>query len=213
MFVNTTRRTLTAVLGALAATLAVAAPAQAGDDPRGYRSLTVQNREYFGHHELGLAVGVLPMDAFTKGVTLSGSYTLRFDELVGWEIVQLTHAFPVDSGLKAELRAFDLEPQAFEVAQTLALSNLVLAPIYWKGALMNDGLTRGEVLVLAGGGVGWFTRSTRAAFDVGLAFRVYLSQLASVRLDVRYLGFVQSESGSLDLHSDLWIGLGVAFTL
>lgn len=192
---------------------AVAAPTARAEDPRGYPSLTVQNREYFGHHELGLAVGVLPMDAFTKGVTLSGSYTLRFNEVIGWEIVQVSHAFPVDSGLESDLRAFDLEPQTFEVLQTSAMTNLVFTPIYWKGSVMNDGLMRGEMMLLVGGGVGWFTRSTRGGFDAGVAFRFYLSQLISLRLDVRYLGFFQSAGGSLDLHSEMWIGLGLAFTL
>ncbi|PKN54960.1 MAG: hypothetical protein CVU56_23780 [Deltaproteobacteria bacterium HGW-Deltaproteobacteria-14] len=206
------RRATFAILALLAGT-AAAVPAARAEDPRGYPSLTVQNREYFGHHELGLAVGVLPMDAFTKGVTLSGSYTLRFNEVIGWEIVQVSHAFPVDSGLKSDLRAFDLEPQTFEVLRTTAMTNLVFTPIYWKGSVLNDGLMRGEMMLLVGGGVGWFTRSTRGGFDVGVAFRFYLSRLISLRLDVRYLGFVQSAGGSLDLHSDLWIGLGLAFTL
>lgn len=205
---------LFAATAAALVTLAAARPAQADDDdPRGYPSLTVQNREYFGHHEFDLAVGVLPMDAFTKGITVSGSYTLRFNEVIGWEIVQVAHSFPVDSGLKDELRAFDLEPQAFEVVETTAMSNIVFAPIYWKGSVLNDGLMRGEMMLLAGGGVGWFTRSTRGAFDLGLAFRFYLSKLASVRLDVRYIGFLQTEDGGIDLHSELWIGLGLGFTL
>jgi len=190
------------------------APAARADDPgRGYPSVTVQNREYFGHHELGLAVGVLPMDAFTKGVTLSGSYTLRFNEVVGWEVAQLSHSFPVDSGLQGDLRAFDLEPQTFEVIETTLFTNLVITPIYWKGAVLNDGLMRGEMMLIAGAGVGWFTRSVRGGFDAGVAFRFYLSRLLSVRLDVRYLGFLESRSDGLDLHSDIWIGLGLAFTL
>lgn len=195
-------------------TLGLVAPPAAADedDPHGYPSLTVQNRENFGHHEFDVAVGVLPMDAFTKGVTVSGSYTLRFNEVIGWELVQLTHSFPVDSGLADELRAFDLEPQTFEVVETMALSNVVFAPIYWKGSVMNEGLARGEILFVAGGGVGWFTRSTRPAFDVGLALRLYFSALTSIRLDVRYLGFFQDSAAGFDVHSEIWIGLGLAFT-
>ena len=101
---------------ALFAALAVAVPARADD--RGYDGVIVQNRDNFGHHELGLSLGLLPMDAFTKGFTVGASYTLRFDEVLGWEIAHVLHSFPLDSGLRDELLAFDLEPQTFEVVET-----------------------------------------------------------------------------------------------
>lgn len=207
-----TARSLVGFVAFMALTGSASEAAADDGDPHGYPSLVVQNREHFGTHEFDLSVGFLPMDAFTKGLTVGGSYTLRFNQVIGWEIVQVMHSFPVDSGLADELRAFDLEPQTFEVVETAAFSNLVFAPIYWKGSVMNDGLVRGEILFVAGGGVGWFTRSTRGAFDVGMALRVYLSTLASVRLDVRYLGFFHDQGDGLDVHSEVWLGLSLALT-
>lgn len=119
------------------------------------------------------------------------------------------HSFPFESGLADELRAFDLEPQAFEIPETIITSSLVFAPIYWKGSLMNEGLVRGEILFVVGGGVGVFTRSTRGGFDVGMALRLYLSSWASVRLDTRYLGFIEDRPDGLDVHSEIWIGLSL----
>lgn len=55
-------RTSSLVLAALVAA-AASIPARA-EDPHGYPSVTVQNREHFGHHELDVGVGILPMDAF-----------------------------------------------------------------------------------------------------------------------------------------------------
>lgn len=185
-------------------------PASAND--RGYDAVVVQQRDNFGHHELGLSIGFLPMDAFTKGFTVGASYTLRFNEVLGWEIAQFMHSFPVETDLRDELRAFDLEPQTFEVMETAVFSNLVWTPIYWKGAVMNESLVRGEIMFLVGGGVGWFTRSTRGGFDAGMALRLYLSRLTSLRLDVRYQGFIEDGRDGLDLHNELWIGLGLAFT-
>jgi len=196
----------------LTSAAAMAPAAYASDDDRGYDSVIVQNRDNFGHHELGVAVGFLPMDAFTKGLTLGASYTLRFDEVFGWEIAQLTHSFPIDSGLRDELLAFDLEPQTFEVVETTLFTNFVWTPIYWKGAVMNESLVLGEIMFIVGGGVGWFTRSTRGGFDVGIALRFYLSSLVSLRLDVRYEGFIENAPDGLALHNEIWTGLGLAFT-
>jgi len=187
--------------------------AEAPGDGRGYDSVIVQNRDNFGHHEFGLGIGFLPMDAFTKGFTVDASYTLRFDEVLGWEIAHLQHSFPLDSGLRDELLAFDLEPQTFEVVETSVFSNFVWTPVYWKGAVMNDSLIRGEIQFVVGPGVGWFTRSTRGGFDAGMGFRVYLSSLTSLRLDVRYQGFFEDTPSGIDLHNEIWIGLGLAFTL
>jgi len=189
----------------------VASPSRAED--RGYDVVVVQKRDNFGHHEFGLSVGFLPMDAFTKGLTLGASYTLRFNEAFGWEVAHVLHSFPLETDLVDELRAFDLEPQAFEVVETAVFSNLVFTPIYWKGAVMNESLVRGEIMFLLGGGVGWFTRSTRGGFDAGMALRLYLSALTSIRLDVRYQGFIEDGRDGLDLHNEIWIGLGMAFTL
>jgi len=191
------------------AALAALTDVARAEEPHGYPSVTVQNREHFGHHELDVGIGVLPMDAFRKGFTVSGAYTLRFDEIFGWEIGRVVHSFPFESGLADELRAFDLEPQAFEIPETIITSSLVFAPIYWKGSLMNEGLVRGEILFVVGGGVGVFTRSTRGGFDVGMALRLYLSSWASVRLDTRYLGFIQDRADGIDVHSEIWIGLSL----
>lgn len=197
----------------LCATLLALTTVARAEDDRGYRSVVVQNRDNFGHHELGLSLGLLPMDAFTKGFTIGASYTLRFDEVFGWEIANLMHSFPIESGLRDELLAFDLEPQTFEVVETSVFSNFVWTPIYWKGSVMNESLVLGEIMFIAGGGVGWFTRSTRGGFDAGLALRMYLSSLTSIRLDVRYQGFFEDTPEGLDLHNEIWIGLGMAFTL
>ncbi len=206
---------LPTLLSALALLL-LAGPcaAFAAGPERGYGAQAVQNRQYFGHHELNLSVGVLPVDAFTKGVTLSGSYTLHFDEAFGWEIVQLTHSFPIDSGLKDDLAAFDLQPTPFEVLETFITSSFVFKPIYWKGAILDDTLVRGEMMLLFGAGYGWYTRSTRPGFDAGLAVRLFFSQLVSMRLDVRYLAFLTIEADdALDAANELWIGLSLGFTL
>ena len=114
------KKLLQAMLGVF---LSVAWVSSAFADEAGYSSRVVQNRKHFGTHEFSLAVGTLPLDAFTKGVTLGGSYTIHFSERYAWEVGQFNYSFHVDTDLKDELKAFELKSTPFEVLDYFAMSN------------------------------------------------------------------------------------------
>lgn len=156
---------------------------------RSYSSVVVQNRRFNPDHEFTAFVGLLPLDAFTKGLTVGGAYTLHFTELVAWEVAQFNYSFHYDTDLKADLEAFELKATPFEVLNYYASSNLIFKPVYWKGSLLNTGLIRGELYTVLGGAYGSFTRSNRGGVDLGGGVRLFSSELVSVRLDMRYYMF------------------------
>ncbi len=201
--------------GALLGVALLTTPVRAQDDeqsPRAYESMAVQNRLYDQSGEFSLFVGMLPLDAFTKGLTLSGAYTQHFSDLIGWEILHGYYSFHLHTGLWDDLEVYDLQPTPFEVVEhTLLTTNLVIKPIYWKGSWVNSVLMHGEMMFFAGGGYGWFTRSKRVALDLGVGIRFYASRVFSFRLEVRHhLFFKSSVFEELDLHHELWTGLGVS---
>ena len=171
-------------------------------------SLAVQNRRYTQTHEFTAFVGHLPMDAFTKGVTASGSYTLHFNDLFAWEVAQFFYSFGVDTDLENELLAFDLKPTPFERVEQYVTTNFLFKPLYWKGAWLNDALGYGEFFLSAGGGYGWLTRTQRPVLSGGLGFRVYLHEHVSVRFDLRDVAFI----GETDTQNELWLGLGLSLS-
>ncbi len=186
--------------------LLLALPASADDR---YSGVAVQNRQNLIDHEFGLAVGILPMDAFTKGLTVSGSYTLHFSEAWAWEIAQFFWSFHLETDLRDELRAAgNLKPTPFEVLNFFVTTNAVFKPVYWKGSALNRSLVYGEMLVLLGAGYAQWTRSDRPVVDAGVALRFFAGEWFSFRLDTRYLLFVSTDGGSVD--HDVWIGLGTA---
>lgn len=197
------------------ACLAVTSPVAADDldDPDSYALVAVQDRHYFGTHELGVTAGLLPLDAFTKGVTVGGNYTLHFSPLFGWEVINYLYSIQYDSSLREDLDAFDLDVTPFEVVKHIATTNLVFKPVYWKGALLNDMVIHGELYGVVGAGMGWFTRSRRPAVDIGVGVRIYLSELFSMRLDVRHHWFFEDAILDFELEDELWIGLGFGLTL
>lgn len=195
--------------------LAISAPTRAqesaGGGGDGLTARAVQERRYFNNHEFTAYLGALPFDAFTKGITLGGSYTIHFDELVGWEVLHGAYSFPVDTRLRSELDALDISPTPFEVLQWYATSALVISPIYWKAAWLNDSLLHGEFSLIVGAGYGRLTRSDRAIVELGLSARFFASDLFSVRLDLRYLLLVSDtlfRAG--EIRDELWVALGVS---
>jgi outer membrane beta-barrel protein len=182
------------------------------ESSQAYASMAVQNRLFTQTGEISAFVGLLPMDAFTKGLTLSGAYTHHFSDLWAWEAVHYFYSFHIGTGLRDDLKAFDLGPTPFEVVDQMLTSNAVFTPIYWKGAVGNRSLIHGEFFLLLGAGYAWFTHSNRPAIDLGLGIRVYASRLFSFRVDVRHHTFFNDKIYEFNLNHELWTGAGTSLS-
>ncbi len=189
----------------------VAQAATAQEGRRSYTSVVVQERLFDPTHEFTLSVGALPLDAFTKGVTVSGAYTLHFTHSIAWEVLQGAYSFKFDTDLADELEVYNLSPSPFEVLDWYVTSNFVYKPLYWKGAWRNDSLVRGEIFFLGGGAYGSFTRSNRPGVNVGMGIRFFTTELISLRFDTRYMWFFgDNVLDEFDVKDELWIGLGTS---
>jgi len=179
---------------------------EAGD--RGPKILAVQNRLHTMRHEYSAWIGSLPMDAFTKGVTFTGAYTLHFSDLLAWEVAQFTYSVPVETRLQEELANLPqpVGPTPFEVVQYYGTSNIVVKPIYGKFALLNRSLIYQEMYASAGGGYGKMTITGRPVLDIGAGMRFYSGRLVSFRLDVRDYMFITQ--GATD--NELWVAAGIS---
>jgi outer membrane beta-barrel protein len=175
-------------------------------DARELKTLAVQNRRYSHTHDFGAWIGVIPLDAFTKGLTFTGSYTIHFNDIFAWEVGQFTYSYGIDTDLKAELEDLAVTPTPFETVKYFATSSFVFKPIYGKMALLNRALIYGEIYFLAGGGYGWMTITNRPVVDVGAGVRVYAGKVVSFRIDLRDYMFINTD----DLHNELSISVGIA---
>ncbi len=187
----------------------IGALAEVGEGEEGLSTLAVQNRQHMMIHEFGVAIGTLPIDAFTKGLTFTGAYTVHFNDLIAWEIGQFTWSYHVDTALREELEDYDVEPTQFETVRLFATSSVLLKPLYGKLAVINRSLVYAEVFLVAGGGWGRLSITDRAVVDVGAGMRIYAGKFASFRLDVRDYMFITGD----DVQSELWLGLSVCLGL
>ena len=166
----------------------------------------VQNRRPVPTYEWTLAAGVLPLDAFKKGITAGGSLTIHKDHLWAWEALSAAYSFEYQTALEDELRAFKLQATPFERVKTFVTSNLVFKPFYWKGAWLNERMAYGEVFFIAGGGYGWLSQTSRPAVNGGMGVKMLHENGLASRLDVRFLSFFNAD----DFHNELWVNLGLS---
>jgi outer membrane beta-barrel protein len=199
------------LLGLLATAL-LSAPrvARAEDEEERTATYAVQNRQFRLGHELHIGGGVLPLDAFTKGLTVEGGYTIHFSDGFAWEVGQFIYSFDLDTGLKQELLDnFQVQPTQIETLRWIASSNLVFKPLYGKFAWRNRSVVHLELYFVLGGGVGQYENPgvLRGGFSVGGGLRLHVSRALSFRFDARDHGFFKGLSAP---ENELHIGLGMS---
>ncbi len=129
----------------------------------------VQERLYRMNNELTLGVGVLPADAFYKGVLGTVGFTHHFSDSFAWQIGRGTYSYNLKTSLREQLeRDFEVSPtnSAFEEqVQWMVGSDAVWSPVYGKMAISNRSSRPAGTVIHSDHGVrftSWaFTRRAR----------------------------------------------------
>jgi outer membrane beta-barrel protein len=207
------RRNLPFTLGILTLTFAGAAPAVADNeiDEEQVATYAVQSRLFRLGGELDVEAGILPINAFNKGLTIGGSFTYHFSNAWAWEIINAAYVYKqLDTGLKTELEEnFEVQPTKIAAVDLLMSSSLVLKPFYGKLAVFNRRVIHAEVSIPFGITLGRYTnpQSYLPGPNLGLIFRVFLSPHTSFRIDVRENVLFNH----WHTRNELLVGLGFAF--
>jgi outer membrane beta-barrel protein len=147
----------------------------------------IQDRAYRMQHELGLSVGVLPLDAFSKGLYAQVGYTVHFSDTFAWTVGRGAYSYAINTGLKEQLlRDFGVRPDNadFDVVQFFVGSDLMWTPLYGKVSVLNRSVLHGETFLLLGATLFKFTQAFRPGVNLGAGVRLFASQWVSFRLDV-----------------------------
>jgi outer membrane beta-barrel protein len=181
--------------------------------------LAVQDRTYRMNSELMLAAGVLPLDAFTKGISGEVSYTYHFSDSFAWQIGRFLYSYNVATGLQNQLtRDFGVNPTAFPQTNWIAGSDVMWTPIYGKFAWLNSSVAHFEIYGLLGLSVanqrissdiaaGTTSTTFLPGLDFGIGWRFYITKSVSLRFEVTdNLLF-----GSGGIQNIMVVQVGVAF--
>jgi len=185
-------------------------------DTREVETYVVQERLFRLGLELNAGLGLLPLNAFDKGIMAEGSVTWHFSNVWAWEIAQGGYVIAnADTGLKDQLlNNFGVQPTQLSRDTFLVSSNLVFTPFYGKLAGLNRGISHVEVFFPIGPALGRYEDPDAWQYgaDVGLGLRWFLGTQISVRLETRdYLLFQTFSNFSLTNELMVTLGLSVAF--
>jgi outer membrane beta-barrel protein len=150
----------------------------------------VQERLYRMNNELTLGVGVLPADAFYKGVLGTVGFTHHFSDSFAWQIGRGGYSYNLKTSLREQLeRDFEVSPTntAFEEqVQWMVGSDAVWSPVYGKMAIGNRSVVHFTGYLLGGATVMKLQRADgfRPALNLGLGVRVFANRGVSFRFDV-----------------------------
>jgi hypothetical protein len=165
-------------------------------------------------NEILFAVGTMPASATSKGLTLYGSYTLRFTRHIGWEVLGGMWFFSSrrDAGISLEdelSNNYDVQPTAECTLEALINSNLIFTPLRGDLLVLGDVEIGGEVFLNLGYAMGSFSNDRSASgLDAGLGVRLRLGHHTSVRLDLREYLFFHEGSHEHNFHLSVGLGLG-----
>ncbi len=174
----------------------------------------VQERAYRMQHELNLSVGILPLDAFYKGLYAQVGYAFHFSDSFAWQVGRGAYVYSARTGLRDQLeRDFNVLPTNFEEVQFFVGSDLMWKPLYGKLSVLNKYVVHGEVYLLVGASIFKFTSAFRPGVNLGGGARLFLSKYASVRLDVTE-NLVLPTGGAAKTFANVMtitLGLGINF--
>jgi outer membrane beta-barrel protein len=179
----------------------------------------VQNRLYNVEHEFDLGVGVLPIDAFYKGVTFNGGYAWHITDL--WAVEGHFYWLKnLNTSLRDKLENnFGIPPSRFAEIMMYGEAGMLFKPLYGKLSFLNKTLVYGDfyfslsgVVARMNGGKKTETepmgKGKRLAFGgaPGFGLRGYLSRYISLRFDFRYMILYSQGEGHFPLSLTLSLG-------
>ncbi len=145
----------------------------------------IQERAYRMASEFDLAVGVLPLDAFTKQVYAQVSFVYHFTDYFAWQVGRGAYGYNWSTGLKAQLeKDYGVLPTTIDVIQFFLGSDLIVSPFYGKAAILNRAVIYYEAYLLVGATVFKYTNAFRPAANLGGGIRVFQNKYVSYRLEV-----------------------------
>ncbi len=160
----------------------IASPEE-GEAPDGTVA-AVQERSFRLKHELGLGVGYLPSDPFSRGVALQLGYTFHFTDHFAWQVGRGFFNFSFPTNLRDQLvQRYHAEPRDFDTVQWAVGSDLIFAPFYGKAALLNRSVLWWEIYVLAGASTVKLASALTPAVNIGGGIRLFGTRWLSLRLE------------------------------
>lgn len=177
--------------------------------------VAIQNKANYLDSDLSIHMGVLPSDAFNKGLTFGLSYSKFITQYKAWEIVNIQGSINLETSLKKDFLDLnvDVEDNAFggelDPINLVITTNYVYTPFYSKSLLFNTTVINSETSFVAGIGAVKFKKyGFQPLVNVGMYSRYYTNIGKSWKFDFRW-NFHKKKFGGVGN----FIYLGAAYSM
>ncbi len=158
-------------------------------DPYPLKSYTVTRNPFDLKYEIHTAIGVMPLDAFHKGISFSGSYTYHWNNAWAWEALHATYQMSFQTHLQKSLS----EEYGMKATRNggvpfdmLITSSGVFKPFFSKYAFVEKIKIPSESFISAGIGIAASSSKALPLFTLGIGSRFFISQRWSSRFDIKH---------------------------
>jgi outer membrane beta-barrel protein len=177
------------------------------------RVVAIENKKFNPMKDITFQMGIMPLDAFYKALTIGTSYTHRLNSYMAWEVINANISSPQDTNLKKDLiENFSAKQKGIlDSVKYYATTQVVYTPIYSKNLFFNRDVLYGEWSFVGGAGfVGFESQETAPLIGVGLIGRFFSTDSTSYKVDGRLYHHTAPNKSS-DLL--LMINLGLSFEI
>jgi outer membrane beta-barrel protein len=165
--------------------LAAPALAQVEELQNPGRVLAVQDRYFQLNHELVVGGGLLPGDAYYKGICAQLAYAYHFTDAIAWQVARGSYSYNLPTTLRKDLeKEFGIITSASQEVQWTVGTDLLFSPIYGKAALLNRIVFYSELYLVLGGTVIKTPDAFRPAVNFGAGGRIFTTRSVSLRLEI-----------------------------
>ena len=161
--------------------------------------LTIQDKYFVLKHELETYTGILPLDAFYKGVLGGISYSYHFNPLIAWEVLGAFGSFNINTGFEDDLyKKYSVAPTTYPKMKYSVYSNIIIKPLFGKLAWFNNKILPVMTFLNFGAAINKTTFGTFPALNAGINLRFNLSSKTSLRINFRNLLQINPENKEVE---------------
>lgn len=135
---------------------------------------------------LGFDVGVWPLQPYFDGFSLDANYSYYFNKNHGWEVINFSYLYTVETGLAAELAdVYGVRPTSIQRVNYIVSSNYIMTLAYGKFIFFQNNIRYFRSTLLLGPALVATNQGSNMGVCAGWGFETFVSDRISWKLDVR----------------------------
>jgi outer membrane beta-barrel protein len=146
----------------------------------------LQNYSNPRKHHIGFDLGIWPIQPYYNGFSLDFDYSYYFSKDHGWEVLNFSYLYTVDTGLTTELAdTYKVDPKSIERVNYIISSNYLLTLAYGKFIFLSDNIRYFRSTLILGPALISSNENSGVGACIGWGFETFVNDRVSWKLTIR----------------------------